>query len=487
VNPASRAPRAALVAALACVLTFAVAYLDRVHAQAESRQLAVFSLQATYSVPLVDINGLPYVGLVEVLEPLGSVDARRDGKKYKVQFTPPGGKKAELQFNEGRDKGKVRGNNFKIAANFAFQGERGYIPLGSVSSLLAQLLSTQIVLHQASQRLFIGGSETRYSLDLRKGTPSRLLIGFSSPVNPTIATEPGYVHLKFQRAPVVSSGNDSVTFDDPVLTGAFFSEHDGMAQLDITGKGALMANFADGGKTIIVTAAPITAVEATPPLPQAAAPPAQTATQAMPRPPEAPPAPRFLVLIDPAHGGDDIGAAITPSLPEKDVALALARRVQHQLAIKGITSSLLRTGDTNLSLDQRATWANAVRPALYLSIHAANTGKGVHVFTSLLPVADVSRGGFLPWDTAQASFLDLSSAVAGSIAAELEARKLPNTTLVAALRPMNNIAAPAIAVELAPNPSGVESLANAAYQDTVAQSIAAGVAAVRGKLPEVAP
>lgn len=485
-NSAFHASRVALAAAIACALTFAVAYLYHVHAQAEPKQLAVFSPQTNYSIPLVDINGLPYVGLVELLEPLGSVDARREGKKYKLQFTPTGGKKEELQFNEGKDKGKVRGNNFKTTANFAFQGERGYIPLASISSLLAQLLSTQVVLHQESQRLFIGGSETRYSLDLRKGTPSRLLIGFSSPVNPTIATEPGYVHLKFQRAPVVSSGNDSVTFDDPVVTGAFFSEHDGVAQLDITGKGALMANFADGGKTIIVTAAPIT-VEASPSTPQTAAPPAQTATQAVPKPPEAPPVPRFLVLIDPAHGGDDIGAAITPSLPEKDVALALARRVQRQLAIKGIASSLLRTGDTNLSLDQRAIWANAVRPALYLSIHAANTGKGVHVFTSLLPVADVSRGGFLPWDTAQASFLDLSSAVAGSVAAELEARKLPNTTLVAPLRPMNNVAAPAIAIELAPDASGVESLANSAYQDTVAQSIAAGVAAVRGKLPEVAP
>jgi N-acetylmuramoyl-L-alanine amidase len=99
----------------------------------------------------------------------------------------------------------------------------------------------------------------------------------------------------------------------------------------------------------------------------------------------------------------------------------------------------------------------------------------------------VSAGGFLPWDTAQASFLDLSGMVAGSVAAELETRKLPNTTLSAPLRPMNNIAAPAIAIELAPAEGDVNSIASAAYQDQVAQSIAAGVAAVRSKLPEVAP
>jgi N-acetylmuramoyl-L-alanine amidase len=55
------------------------------------------------------------------------------------------------------------------------------------------------------------------------------------------------------------------------------------------------------------------------------------------------------------------------------------------------------------------------------------------------------------------------------------------------LRPMNNIAAPAIAIELAPGEGGVNSLADSAYQDQVAQSIAAGIAAVRSKLPEVAP
>ena len=71
-------------------------------------------------------------------------------------------------------------------------------------------------------------------------------------------------------------------------------------------------------------------------------------------------------------------------------------------------------------------------------------------FTAMLPAVNLSRQGFLPWDTAQAAFLDLSGSVAGSVAAELESRKLPNNTLVAPLRPMNNIAAPAFAVEIAP-------------------------------------
>jgi N-acetylmuramoyl-L-alanine amidase len=73
------------------------------------------------------------------------------------------------------------------------------------------------------------------------------------------------------------------------------------------------------------------------------------------------------------------------------------------------------------------------------------------------------------------------------VAAELENRKLPNATLVAPLRPMNNIAAPAIAVEIAPPGDQVDDIASTQYLDQVAQSIAAGVAAVRSKLPEVRP
>ena len=469
---------------------FTVLLLRRAPVQAqapESTQITVFSPQTSYSVPLLDVKGQPYIGLVELLEPLGSLDARPDGKKYKLHFTPPGGRAEEAQFNDGKEKAKVRGDNYKLPANFVLQNGRGYVPLNAAANLLAKLLSTETEFHPSGRRLFVGAVPERFTLELRPGNPSRLLVGFSSAVNPTIATEPGRVRLTFRREPVVAAGADNITYNDPLITGANFSEHDGIAELDITGTAPLMANFADGGKTIIVTGAP-------PPPPPVAEQVPAPAVQAPPNTPVATPqprqpaAPRFLVLIDPAHGGGDIGAAITPSLPEKDVVLALARRVQRELNNRGIAAGLLRNSDVAISLDQRAVSANAARPALYIALHAANTGRGVHVFTELLPPTSQPRdNGFLPWDTAQAAFLDLSGTVAGSVAAELEARKLPNATLLAPLRPMNNIAAPAVAVEIAPPSENVEEIASAAYQEQVAQSIAAGIAAVRSKLPEVRP
>lgn len=466
----------------AVALVFMVSHRSTVRAQSTD-QLTVYSAQTTYTVAMLDIQGHPYVGLVELLEPLGSIDARVDGKKYKLKFTPPGGRPVEAQFNEGKDKAKVLGESYKLPGSFAEQNGRGYVPLNAAPELLSRLLARPVQLHPSARRLFIGDVAFRFSMALDKSNPPKLAVSFPVAVNPSIATEPGRVRFTFRREPVVSSGQDSVSFNDPVITGAVFAEHDGLAELDVMATAPLMPSFADGGKTIIVAAAP-------PPPPPAPATPAaqpQAPTQTATPQVKPPAGPRFLVIIDPAHGGPETGAVITPTLLEKDVVLALARRVQRDLANHGIAAGMLRNSDVAISLDQRATGTNAARAALYISLHAANTGRGVHVFTSLLPATNLSRDGFLPWDTAQAAFLDLSGTVAGSVAAELETRKLPNTTLVAPLRPMNNIAAPAIAVEIAPPDDKVDNIASPEYQEQVAQSIAAGVAAVRSKLPEVRP
>ncbi len=483
-----RRPIAVASALLVIAGFFALRSLQRgfiVHAQASAPgQIAVFSPQSVYSIPVLQVGAQPYVGLLDLLEPLGSVEMKASGNKLKFNFNYAGNRKLEGEFQEGKDSGKIDGDKLKLTAKFVIQNGRGYVPLSSVSELLPRLGLQPVQYRPASQRLLIGNVAERFTAELKKGTPSRLLLGFPAPVNPTIATEPGKVRLTFKRDPVVAS-TDHVKYDDPLITGTNFSEHNGVAELEITGPAPLMANFADGGKTIIVTAAPgppqTQAVQQLPlPVPQ-------TAT-ALPQPaPQPPPRPRFLVLIDPAHGGVDIGAAITPQLPEKDVVLALARRVQHELQTRGIAASLLRNGDYAISLDQRAISINAARPALYIALHAANTGKGVHVFTELLPAENMAPGEFLPWDTAQAAYSDLSGAVAGSISAELENRKLPNATLPAPLRPMNNVAAPAVAVEIAPPGANVAEIASPAYQTEVAQSIAAGIAAVRAKLPEVTP
>ncbi len=451
----------------------------------DEKQLTVYSRQASYAVPLIYLNGQPYVGLVELLEPMGTVDARPDGKKFKLRFSAPGTREVELQFHDGKDKGKVAGINLKLAANFVLQDGRGYVSLSSVSAVLSSALSIPIRLNPGARRLFVGDVGKRFALELRGGTPSRLFVSFDAAVNPTIATEPGHIRFKFRRDPVLPA-IDQVSFADPLITGARFTEHDGLGELDVTGTGPLMANFADGGKTIVITGAP----SAPPPQPIVQPTPAPTPVTPSPpvaaQPKQAGP-PRFFVLIDPAHGGADIGAAIATDLAEKDVVLALARRLQRELESRGIAAMLLRNSDITIPLDQRAVSANAARPGLYVALHAANTGHGVHVFTSMIEASSASPRDFLPWDKAQSAYVEASTAVAESVMAELVSRKLPNTLLSAPLRPMNNIAAPAIAVEIASPENEVADIAKPAYLGQVAQAIAEGIAATRNKSGEAHP
>ena len=94
----------------------------------------------------------------------------------------------------------------------------------------------------------------------------------------------------------------------------------------------------------------------------------------------------------------------------------------------------------------------------------------------------VTTHKFLPWPQAQAPYLDRSSQVAGSISAELSNRQIEVTAFPAPLRPMRNVAAPAIALEIAPPDDTVENIAKSDYQQNVAAAVANGIAAMKPKL-----
>ena len=107
VSPVVRShPNGAMLVAL-------IAHYAIVHAQSPD-QLTVYSPQTSYSVPLLDQEGQPYAGLVELLEPLGSIDAKPDGKKYKLRFTRRVARQVEAQFNDGKD--KSQGSRRKLQA-----------------------------------------------------------------------------------------------------------------------------------------------------------------------------------------------------------------------------------------------------------------------------------------------------------------------------------------------------------------------------------
>jgi N-acetylmuramoyl-L-alanine amidase len=83
----------------------------------------------------------------------------------------------------------------------------------------------------------------------------------------------------------------------------------------------------------------------------------------------APVIPFSTVVIDAGHGGIDPGGIRQNIIPEKDVALDVAKRVQKVLAKSGLRTVMTRTDDRFIPLDTRVAIANAYRDAIFLCIH----------------------------------------------------------------------------------------------------------------------
>ncbi len=188
------------------------------------------------------------------------------------------------------------------------------------------------------------------------------------------------------------------------------------------------------------------------------------------------------VLIDAAHGGSDPGALLTPSVSEKEVTLAIARRLREELAARGIPAHLIRDNDANLSADQRAAIANAAGAALYVALHASSLGSGVRVFTAMLPAAGDDRGLFLNWNTAQAAALARSKAIQGQVVAAVQKTRFPTRALVAPLRPLNHLKSPAIAIEISPTTGDAAQVASSGYQQMMSAALANALAAIAPSL-----
>ena len=86
--------------------------------------------------------------------------------------------------------------------------------------------------------------------------------------------------------------------------------------------------------------------------------------------PESPSGERRLrvVVIDPAHGGADAGVVAGSAL-EKDLTLALAKRLGAELERQGLRVVLTRNDDRDVPVEARAELANRVNADLVLAIH----------------------------------------------------------------------------------------------------------------------
>jgi len=440
---------------------------------AEDRRLSIYSNAATYSLAVQPRHGVDYVGLLEALEPLGTVSARTSGTHWKLRFNG-----VEGEFTDGRLQAKVRGASFDLPASFVLENGRGLVPLSGLTIILPRFLGGPVTFHEAARRLFIGDAAVHFTAQIARTNPPALVMNFTSPVNPTITTEPGRLSMKFTREGLVGPATPTITFDSKAIPAATFQESNGAAELAVSGTVPLMASFSNDNRTITIA----------PPQAGAAMVPKNPAPAPAPTSPAAPSSGsglvethRYFAVIDPAHGGSESGAALADQLLEKDITLAVARSLRQELAARQLTALLVRDGDVAMTTEQRASLVNAVHPAIYVCFHASSQGTGVRVFTSLVPHASSDQGPFVEWESAQAGFLASSQKVAARLGAALQTLQVPVHSLPAPLRPLNNIRTAAVAIEIAP-PDISTGPGSTTYQDSVARMVAIGLAAMHDEL-----
>ena len=81
---------------------------------------------------------------------------------------------------------------------------------------------------------------------------------------------------------------------------------------------------------------------------------------------------KFLVVIDPGHGGPDTGATFKSNgltLSEKTLTLLVARDLARELVIRGHDVILTRNEDREVLLSDRTALANKLKADVFISIH----------------------------------------------------------------------------------------------------------------------
>ena len=213
------------------------------------------------------------------------------------------------------------------------------------------------------------------------------------------------------------------------------------------------------------------------------------------------------VVIDPGHGGLQVGAKGPNGTLEKDLTLALSRKlkavIERNLAYRVV---LTRDRDVDIPLERRAAIANNERAFVFISIHAngypGRTARGSETYFLNLNATDeeARRVAYLEnnsseldqvegeeedaikmilWDMAQANFLRQSSQLADFIQAELNRLRGTRNRGVkqAPFKVLTGVACPAVLVEVAfiSNPDEENRLKTERFQNEIVGAIYQGL------------
>ncbi|ELS32309.1 MULTISPECIES: N-acetylmuramoyl-L-alanine amidase family protein [Pseudanabaena] len=173
---------------------------------------------------------------------------------------------------------------------------------------------------------------------------------------------------------------------------------------------------------------------------------------------------RQIVVIDPGHGGPDVGATRN-GVYEKDITLVISKQLGRILQQMGYSVVFTRTEDIDLDLDPRVKIAENARASAFVSVHVNSL--------------DANASQVSGVETYHAPGASLGENLAELVHEQILAITGANDRGVRSARfyVIRNTSMPAILVETGyiTNPTEASKLVNSAYQQRMAEAIAKGV------------
>lgn len=354
--------------------------------------LVVLTQDGRRPLPSTTVGARQMVSLAD-LQSIVPFTVRDDVAAGGVSLTLDGGT-VVLSLSQGL--ASVGNRVVSISAAPVRSGASWLVPTDFINRVLAVASKTPIDFHQNSGLIVVGAISAPRVVVRYDGTRSvpTLTFGITPRAPHTIVQEPNRLVVQFDVTAldadiVVPPGSD-------VFRGASVAEGGKAILVDLGPRfGSYRAQDAPVGETSVRLTLEL--VPATDPLTTGAAAPGPTppggGTPGSPPSGVAPPpsaeTPIDLsaltasgpalrtIVVDPGHGGDEQGAKGPGGTLEKDVTLAVARRLKAMIESRlGLRVLMTRDADITVPLEQRASMANNNKSDLFVSIHANASVRG---------------------------------------------------------------------------------------------------------------
>jgi N-acetylmuramoyl-L-alanine amidase len=470
---------------------------------AQTPTLTLLSKDGRRTVPLSLVNGQEFVGLDD-LTPLFQLTVREDALgAVTVSY-----KGRTIVLTADQALASVAGRLVSLPAPTTRAGRRWLVPVEFLNRALALVYDTPLDLRKASHLLVIGDLRVpritvRYDLVAPGG---RVTIDATPRATSTVTQDGDRLLVKFDA--------DALDVPNPPLPPL---PAQGLVQavrvIDATTVGIDVGRVGGFRATSqpIDTTMRLTIDVLAPQAEVAAATPAATPPPPAPAP-DVPglttPVPAIrTIALDPGHGGADEGVKTAAGAKEKDIALAVARRVKAAIEGRlGIRVLLTRDDDRDVAIDDRTAVANNNKADLFISLHAnasfRASATGATIYYAAFdqatrppqnaPERVPTIGGGLrdieivAWDQAQTRHLDRSAAFA-AILERLFHDRVPLAAQPverAPLAVLESANMPAVLVEMGflSNADQAKQLVDNEFQNTLVQAITEAVIAFRDSL-----